>query len=369
MEYKANNNRILTFLTPALVSVGSGVLLLILQIIASIPLIGIFWNLPEFGNPLYNPIWNLIILFTGQILGTLIVLVFLIPWLRIKDVEHQPLNKYAFGSTLLIICLTWALILVKAVILVFGIEYFQLEPPKTGLDSLFMIDEIINPITFLILVAPIAIGAPIFEELVYRRLLIPLLEKRGLSPFGAVLASSLFFTLLHAPADIINGNMTGTILHLTSVLILAFALGFTYIVTRNIIFPIMIHGFVNGIPLPQIILEEGSDISMAYSIFYLIILVAIGLIYLIFLLLTVPKEKNPIIKQIIHGKIPINSIEFYGYFIISLGLLTLHTISSVYLLDLSSLVISPILLIVIWLIIRSDLSSFYPSFDKTTENI
>jgi membrane protease YdiL (CAAX protease family) len=356
MEHYEEKNQFFTFLTPALVSFGSGVLLLVLQIIASIPLVGIFYNLPEFGDPLYNPIWNLIILFAGQMLGTILVLFFLIPWLRVREVEFSPLNRYAFSSTLLIICGTWALIILKSVVLVLYIEYFQLEAPKTGLDPLLLSEEIINPMTFLIFFVPITIGAPIFEELVYRRLLIPLLEKRGLSSLGAVLASSLFFTFLHAPADIINGNITGTILHLTSVLILAFALGFTYIKTRNIIFPMLIHGVVNGIPLLPLILPEGTDIAMVYETFYLI-MVAVGLIFFLYLFLKLSMERDIIKQRLFTGNIPINSIGFYGYFIISLGLLAIHTISSVYLLELSSLVVSPLLLIVIWLMIKNDLQS------------
>ncbi|MFX1285925.1 MAG: lysostaphin resistance A-like protein, partial [Promethearchaeota archaeon] len=235
MTIDENNDKFLTFLTPALLSFSAALLLTVLQVFISIFLVGILMRLPDFGNPLYEPVWNLILLFLSQILSSLIIVFWLIPWLKLRDERQSPLNWNTFFSTLLLICLTWVLIIIKTILIVIPIESLQLEPPRTGLEALIISEEILSPVTIIILFAPLVIGAPLFEELVYRRILIPLLEQRGMPSIGALIASSLFFTFLHVPSDLLNGNITGTVLHISSVIILGFVLGISYIKTRNVI--------------------------------------------------------------------------------------------------------------------------------------
>jgi len=329
------------------------VLLLVLQVIVSILLVGILMRLPEFSDPLYTPVWNLIILFLSQILGSVIIWLWIIPWLKLKYIRQSPHNHYAMISTLLLICLTWALIIVATIIIIISIKILQLETPRGGLEVLLIPKEILSPVTIIIFFVPLILGAPLFEELVYRRTLIPLLEERGMSPAGAVLASSLFFTLLHLPADLLNGNITGTIIHISSVLILAFVLGISYIKTRKLIYAMLIHGVVNGISAVPSILIEGTDLTTLYNIFYLFILVGVGLIYLLYLLWCNLKDLKAINIENIKSKTSINNIGFYGYLIISLGLLTMHTISLVFFQTITILIISPVLLLVLWIIIRN----------------
>ncbi len=353
MTTNERKNEFLTFLTPALVSFGAAVFLGVVQILVAIPLLGLFMRLNEFSNPLYGPIWNLIILFLSQILGTVIILRWGIPWLKVENVRQFPVNWYTFISNLFLISLTWALIIVKTIIMAILIDFFQLETPRTGLEAFLIQEEIISPITIIIFFAPLVIGAPLFEELVYRRLLIPLLEERGMNTGGAVLASSIFFTLLHLPSDLLYGNTTGMILHISSVVIIAFVLGISYVKTRNIVYPILIHGVVNGISAVPTILIEGSDLAVLYKIFSFILIVMIGILYLLYLLWRNFKDSQTINIESIRSKISINNEGFYGYLIISLGLLLLHTISSIFLQVISALFISPIVLIILLVIIRN----------------
>jgi len=348
-----SKNEFLTFLTPAFVSFGAVLILGVLQVYISIPLIGVLVKLEEFSNPLYEPVWSLILLFLSQIVGSVIILLG-IRWLKVKNVKHGYINRYASISTVFLTSLTWSIIIISAIMITILIEFYQLEAPVTGLYVLLIPEEILSPITILIFFAPLVIGAPLFEELVYRRLLIPLLEERGMTSEGAVMASSIFFTLLHVPADLIQGNITGTVLHISSVVIIGFAVGISYIRTRNVIYPIFIHGVINGISAVPTVLIEGSDLATLYEIFYLLIIVAIGLLYLTYLLLLNLKNIQPINIQSIMS---FNTKGFYGYLLISLGLFLIHTVISIILQEvsavlLSAFLINPLALIILVLVIK-----------------
>ncbi|MFW9854451.1 MAG: lysostaphin resistance A-like protein [Candidatus Thorarchaeota archaeon] len=343
----------LNFFIPALVSVGAIILLQTMQLIVLIPLSALVFNLSEFKDPLFVPIWNLLVLFLSQIMGTAIVLLLLIPWIRVKAIKHSPIYRSSFFSTTLVICSTWAFMSLIARIFLASIELFRFETPKTGLSILVLSEEIISPVTITILFAPLVLGAALYEELVYRRVLIPLLEVRGMNSFTAVIASSLFFTISHAPADLINGNITGTVIHLSSVLIMAFVLGFTYVKTRNIIYPMIIHGVINGITAVPTILPDGTLLADAYDFIYLVIFVLIGLMYTSYHLIGYLNNISVISSQIIDMISSINNIGFAGYLVISLGLLTLHTLSIIYFNGLAMVVLNPVLLITILFIIRT----------------
>lgn len=83
------------------------------------------------------------------------------------------------------------------------------------------------------------------EELVFRGVIQNYLEE-AFSATGAILASSVIFALVHIPA-----YYTPDPLAMTSVLAVVFALsvilGITYVRTRNLLVPILIHGTYNAI--------------------------------------------------------------------------------------------------------------------------
>ena len=329
-------------------------------------------RLEEFNNPLYEPVWSLILLFLSQIVGSVIIL-FGIRWLKVKNAKYASVNRYASLSTLFFTTLIWSLIIISAILITILIEFYQLEAPVTGLSILLIPEEILSPITMLIFFAPLVIGAPLFEELVFRRLLIPLLEERGMTPTGAVMASSIFFVLLHVPTDLIQGNITGTVFHTSSIAIIGFAVGISYIRTRNVIYPIFIHGIINGISAVPTVLVEGSDLARLYEIFYLLIIVVIGLLYLTYLLLLNLKNLKPINIQDIMS---FNTEGFYGYLLVSLGLFLIHTVFSIFLQDISAVLLSiflinPLAFIILVLLIRylesQNEKSDHPKIQKTYE--
>ncbi|UCG03900.1 MAG: CPBP family intramembrane metalloprotease [Candidatus Heimdallarchaeota archaeon] len=103
------------------------------------------------------------------------------------------------------------------------------------------------PIYYILFFAVLVVGAAVGEELVFRRAFIPYLERRGLGTFWVLLFSSLLFSLMHTPADLLSGSIRFAIVHFLNTFAGGFALGFLYMRTRKIIFPIILHGLVNGV--------------------------------------------------------------------------------------------------------------------------
>ncbi|MFX0061253.1 MAG: lysostaphin resistance A-like protein, partial [Candidatus Hermodarchaeota archaeon] len=193
-------------------------------------------------------------------------------------------------------------------------------------------EHIANPLIIVLYFAPVAIGAPVFEELIFRRMLIPLLEERGMAPFAAVVASSLIFAFGHLPNDLINGNLAGAVIHILNVLIIGLVLGLTYILTRNILFSMIIHGLINFMSFagPLVLVMENDGLLAVYGLSILLILlvgiaVAIFAIWQYFRVSTADwvnliKEKSPI--KILPGLV--------GFLIIAAVLMLLPLILEIY---------------------------------------
>ncbi|MFX1286547.1 MAG: hypothetical protein ACFFB5_23120, partial [Promethearchaeota archaeon] len=122
--------------------------------------------------------------------------------------------------------------------------------------------------------------------------------------------------------------------------------------TRNVIYPMLIHGVINGISIVPVILIEGTELATLYEIFYYTVIIGIGSIYLLYLFWCILKDSKAFkIKNIGFKEVIINR-GFAGYLIISSGLLLLHTISSVFFQVISVLIITPITLIFLLIITR-----------------
>jgi hypothetical protein len=114
-------------------------------------------------------------------------------------------------------------------------------------------------------------------------LFIPYLES-GYGTIGAILISSITFGLIHTENDLINGDLSFAVIHLINAFILGLGLGFVYIATRNIIYPIIFHGFNNFFPpfVTQVLLAYfdidllGSINQPGYSIIALLSLILLA---------------------------------------------------------------------------------------------
>ena len=137
-----------------------------------------------------------------------------IPLFKARDIEYHPLNLLNSVRTIFLICVTFTIVFTFNFILVHIFRVFDVIPQSGYNDVLLNSEHLSNPINILMFYLPLTIGAPVYEELVYRRLLIPLLEKRGMTPLIAMLSSSLLFAIAHLPGDLVNGNLPGGIMHI-----------------------------------------------------------------------------------------------------------------------------------------------------------
>ncbi|MFW9994547.1 MAG: lysostaphin resistance A-like protein [Candidatus Odinarchaeota archaeon] len=341
------DNKFSNFLMPALASVSGFLILLVLQLVVSIPAVMIASSITGLPEEEAEHLLNLLVLFGSQILGAIAVYFLLVPFFRVKQASNAPITRSAFIQTFYLICLTWGLIIAKNLISVPILEALNAETPVTGTEVLILPENMINPLNVLILLLPVTIGAPLFEELLYRRTLIPLLEDRGMSPFSAVVTSTLFFTFIHLPADLINGNITGTILHITSVVLLGFAVGVSYVLTRNVLYPMIIHGSLNGVSAILTIVQYDEDLLNIWLLFnYSIVLV--GLIVAARMIWKYIRKDETEYSTTLTERSRVNIYPgFTGFCVISMGLVTLHTIFLVITPIFTILAVSPIGLLVL----------------------
>ncbi|MFX0197397.1 MAG: lysostaphin resistance A-like protein [Candidatus Hodarchaeota archaeon] len=272
MLIQERNEKWLNFFTPAAsIVVGS-----LLAALVVIPILLIDALVPLLSED--SVIATLSVLFLSQVIGTVLVVFLLIPLLKVKDAEFQEISVTRTLQTGLIFCGSFAIYSLSNLFFTIIFSALKVEP-KSGYDPILLTAEHLdNPFNIVLLLGLGAVVGPIFEEYVYRRTLIPLLEERGMAPFAAVLASSLVFTLAHAPNDLLNANMSGTVAHLWAVFIIGMTCGIVYIMTRNVLFPIIIHGLYNGLSFSGylIMLTEDDGLLQNYGMVILLFLI-IGL--------------------------------------------------------------------------------------------
>ena len=192
---------------------------------------------------------------------------------RSERVEPEEKNM-PIGNHWLTTYLTYSILLVFAfftIIIDIILEElgFPRVSPYSAIEPNLELLEI--PIYYILFFAVLIVGAAISEELIFRRTFIPLLERRGLGTFWTLLFSGLLFSLMHTPADILSGD---TIFHSARFATVHFfntfagglALGFLYMRTRNIMWPIILHGLVNGVAavaqIGLVRMEELEDVTI-----------------------------------------------------------------------------------------------------------
>ncbi|MFX1535224.1 MAG: lysostaphin resistance A-like protein [Promethearchaeota archaeon] len=276
MLIEEKNETWLNFFTPAVAVAVGGTLLGFLNLVTQFVLPFAQLILP-FELDIVTA--SLLILFLGQIIGAVIVFFVLIPFFRVKKVEYQTVTGFNVFRTILLACLTYAVGYLSSIIFVTIFLVLGLVP-QSGYGGLFLTAEhLANPLIIVLYFAPLTVGAAVFEELIYRRMLIPLLEERGMAPFTAVVASSLIFAFGRLPNDLMNGNLAGAVIQIWNISIIGLVLGLTYILTRNILFSMFIHGVLNFVSVagPLVLVMENNSLSAVYRLtISLILLVGIA---------------------------------------------------------------------------------------------
>lgn len=313
---------LLNFFTPA-------VLVVIGLLVLSLGAIGFL--LVAFVIPIMVPdaiIASIQLNLFGQIIGVIVTLFFLIPFFRIKKVKTNAPTVWRVLKVLGISCFILTFITFVAFILYVIFTALGL-PIEHSYESLILTPaHLANPWNIVLFFATATIGAAIFEELIYRRMLIPLLEGRGMSPTAAVIASGLAFALIHVPNDVINGSLGYVISHFITTFTLGLFFGFIYVFTRNVIFPMIIHGFTNTIAFSELILFSLGDMNLLVILALIILGIwIIGIIIGGLALFQFFKEPSPAWVITLRQQSKINILPgLAGYLIVAFGLVSFQVL-------------------------------------------
>lgn len=262
----------------------------ILALIASINVQLIFSYIFLFIIPFINLITplnqvsaSLLILFLSQICGSIIVYFIFLRFFHIQKDFSDPMRGSNLSCNISLISMGYCICALISIFLTFIFTLLNLKP-QTGYDAILPETQYLtDTFTIILYFTTPTLGAGVFEELSFRRMAIPLLEKHGLSPFSAVLTTASFFSISHIPNDLLNGNLSGGIIHSLVVFFIGLVAGLMYIFSRKVIYSIIIHATLNflsfagylialiGVPMLMII-----NSSLSYA---LIILGGIILIY------------------------------------------------------------------------------------------
>ncbi|MFX0149703.1 MAG: type II CAAX prenyl endopeptidase Rce1 family protein [Candidatus Hodarchaeota archaeon] len=203
-------------------------------------LLGFFGSTSESMMTLLNLLLNLI----TQI-GSILIFITLYHGNRIESEE----KKMPPGPFFLIVLLVYSIDFIYIIFVVPIIDTF-LEPLGETVityEGIFpTMDLLGNPLYYILFFGVLVFGAAISEELVFRRALIPFLERRGFGTFWVLMFSSLLFSLIHTPADLIVGSIRYAITHFFGTFAGGLTLGFVYMRTRDVRWPMLLHGMTNG---------------------------------------------------------------------------------------------------------------------------
>ncbi len=323
MVIEEHDERFLNFLTPS-------VLIVIGLLLLSIGAIGLL--LANFFIPILSPddiIFSIQLNLFGQIFGIIIMVIFLIPVFGVKTIETRAPTLKRLIKVLGVCCfaITFATFLAFVLWVVFTTLGLPIEHSYGSL--VLTTEQLANPWNIVLFFTTATIGAALFEELIFRRTLIPTLEMRGMAPTAAVIASSLGFALVHVPNDVMNGSLAYVITHFATTFTIGLIFGFIYIFTRNVIFPIIIHGFVNFISFTELILININNFD--WLIIYALIVLGvwiIGIIVGIFALVQYFRSPPSSWARIVRIKSPFNILPgLAGYLLIAFGLVSLQVMA------------------------------------------
>ena len=285
------------------------------------PLLFLEWLIKETILGFTIPIFDSVVASTVLVLISIIVYFVFIPKLKVKSVEYRPPET----NSIQIIFILFSVVIFSQIILeslfdLLGIN--MIRPPMNNavLDDLFV--QIISVI--LVSISNIA-----YNELIYRRTVIPLLEDRGVSSFHAVVLSSLGYSLTFMPTFLMYPNVSGFVYNFSLLTITGLCVGISYIVTRNILFPIILAIFLKFYNEFSFI-SEAFEIPFSTTLIDLIkvvsILMSIGVLLYILWRIRVKDSSIEAFNRIKIRSVPRIKRGIIGFFLISIGLLIVQTV-------------------------------------------
>ncbi len=164
-----------------------------------------------------------------------------------------------------------------------------------------------NPLYLVLLGIQILILGPVVEEIVYR--VIPLFilttnkknRDRAASTQASkkqwlpLMTSAMTFSFAHLPSDLITNSPSYVISHQAYLLMLGILLGMSYLESRTLILPILLHAINNGISFTTITVNALFQWETPSSVFFLISGILLSLSGFIWWKITskTPKEELP----------------------------------------------------------------------------
>ncbi|MFX0182857.1 MAG: type II CAAX prenyl endopeptidase Rce1 family protein [Candidatus Hodarchaeota archaeon] len=243
------------------------------------------------------------------------------PRLKVSDAEFKGFSKY---SLYIAISFFFLMILSETIITtIYEIFFSSLEinfssfiPPEVLFD---------NPFYMLLFLIYDIILVTLFIEFVYRRALIPMLEDRGLSPFHAVILAALGSSFIDLPGYALNPNHPVDIYSFCLSIFIGLCAGLIYVSTRNIFFPIVSVICYQVFSTFGLIAPE-ELLAIYESLNILLLVISFGIIIIIIYGMLNPSRSPKWLRIIKQPSSPFVMRGVSGFFIISLGLLTLQTI-------------------------------------------
>ncbi|MFX1283170.1 MAG: CPBP family intramembrane glutamic endopeptidase [Promethearchaeota archaeon] len=316
-------NSYLNFFTPAMI-IAAGIFLLYLF---NWPLSFLQWMIYESNANINLDIMSAIIANITGIAICFITYFIFIPRLKVQDAKYNKINSISIITVFIVflIIIFFRLIMTN---LFESLDITIYLVPPWFMDSYNLL---FNPMIWILFLSYQFFILPIYTELLYRRTIIPLLEDRGLSPFLAVILSSLGFCLLFLPQYFQPTNYLGTLYWFISTFLFGLGTGLIYILTRNILLSILytIIYYVFRLSGEIGTFFQDNFLLMIHSLLSIIILIS-GFILVIYVVWNLYQTKSTVtwVHIIRTPSAPKITRGLIGYFAISLVLVSIHFIIS-----------------------------------------
>ncbi|MFX1566696.1 MAG: hypothetical protein ACFFCH_11970, partial [Promethearchaeota archaeon] len=179
MEIQERDEGLLNFFTPAIIIIIG---LLVLSI-GALSLIMVQFFVPVIiPDPIMASIqMNLV----GQTIGIIVTLFFLIPFFKLQKVAKRTPTMFRTLKVLGVACFTLTVAMGLALVLFFVTTALGIPIEHSYGDIILGPQHLSNPWNIVMFFATATIGAAVFEELIFRRMLIPSLQQRGMAPTAA----------------------------------------------------------------------------------------------------------------------------------------------------------------------------------------
>lgn len=178
---------------------------------------------------------NYIVAIMTGIIVSLVCYFLLIPRLKVGDADYKKPTQ----EGLILVSITFCFILALRILIEFLYKIIGLNKEFCGPWFVQTYSELEDPFLFVLFLCNQLIINGLVSVLIYQRIVIPLLEDRGLSPFHAVIITAIAYASLNLPTYLQIPNFFSNIFWFLSTFLFSIATGIIYILSRNLIFSIL----------------------------------------------------------------------------------------------------------------------------------